>query len=94
MHLVVESKDNIPGGDPINGLNSQEFGFQFGINATPSSKEFTVHTRILAPFSGLSPQPSQSMGFYIGTGDQDNYIKLIAWVMLLAPTTRVDRTFD
>jgi hypothetical protein len=69
--------DHIPAGDPINGLNTQKYGFQFGVDVTPSTPEFTVHTRILSPFSGLTPQPNQSMGFYIGTGDQDNYIKFV-----------------
>jgi hypothetical protein len=57
--------------------NAQEHGFQFGINATANSEVFTVHTRVVAPFAGLTPENYQSMGLFIGTGDQDNYVKLI-----------------
>lgn len=69
--------DDIPGGDPITGSNSQEYAFQFGIDVTPATAPFTVHTRLLTPFSGAEIGGLQSMGFYIGTGDQDNYIKLV-----------------
>lgn len=74
----VMTVDSVTGGDPVNSINTQEYAFQLGINALPSSPAFTAHTRILAPFSGITPQKYQSIGFYIGTGDQDNYIKLVA----------------
>ena len=32
---------------------------------------------ILGPFKGLVPQDHQSMGLYVGTGDQDNYAKIV-----------------
>ena len=38
---------------------------------------FTAHTRIIGPFAGLTPQAEQSMGLFIGTGDQDNYVKIV-----------------
>jgi len=69
--------DDIPAGDPLGEWNSQAYGFQFGIDVTPATAPFTVHTRLLSPFSGASLGGHQSMGFYIGTGDQDNYIKLV-----------------
>ena len=69
--------DEIPDGDPISDVNSQAYAFQFGVDVTPTTAPFTVHTRLLAPFAGASTGGFQSMGFYIGTGDQDNYIKLV-----------------
>lgn len=72
----VVTVDNVTNGDPINGLNTQEYGFQFGVDVNTASPVFRAHTRILAPFAGINPQPHQSMGLFIGKGDQDNYIKL------------------
>ncbi len=69
--------DSVPGGDPINGNNSQQYAFQLGINVSPASPAFTAHTRVLAPFSGITPSKFQSIGFFIGKGDQDNYVKLV-----------------
>ncbi|NND89444.1 MAG: hypothetical protein HKN42_01170 [Granulosicoccus sp.] len=69
--------DDIPDGDPITSVNSQAYGFQFGIDVTSTTAPFTVHTRLLSPFAGADIGGHQSMGFYIGTGDQDNYIKLV-----------------
>ena len=69
--------DNVTAGDAYAAKNSQEYGFQFGINVTAHSPPFVVHTRILAPFAGLEPGQYQSMGLFFGTGDQDNYIKLV-----------------
>ena len=69
--------DEIPDGDPIKALNTQAYAFQFGVDVTPVSAPFTVHTRLLAPFAGADLGGHQSMGFYIGTGDQDSYIKLV-----------------
>lgn len=62
-------------GDPIG--NSQESAFQLGVN--PGGRPFTAHTRVLAPFpSGSAPADYQSVGFYLGTGSQDDYVKLVA----------------
>jgi len=71
----VATVDEVSGGDAYGSLNTQEYGLQLGV--MPSTDPFTVHTRILAPFKGLAPQGQQSMGMFIGTGDQDNYAKLV-----------------
>jgi hypothetical protein len=36
-----------------------------------------VSSRIVNPFSGLTPSASQSMGIFIGDGTQDGYLKLV-----------------
>ena len=69
--------DKVPAGDALSTANTQKYGFQFGVNATSSTGKFTAHTRIVAPFAGITPQDNQSMGIFIGNGDQDNYVKLI-----------------
>ena len=73
----VVTVDTVPKGDPLRDLNTQEFAFQFGVNVGPSSPTFRARTRILAPFAGITAERFQSMGLFIGTGDQDNYIKLV-----------------
>jgi hypothetical protein len=67
----------VPEGDAFKTNNTQKYGFQFGVNTSSTSKPFTVHTRIQAPFAGMTPENNQSMGLFIGNGDQDNYVKLV-----------------
>ena len=73
----VTTIDLVPEGDAFGGSNSQKYGFQFGINVGPTSPVFTARTRILVPFAGLVPQNFQSMGLFLGPGDQDNYVKVV-----------------
>ena len=70
--------DRVPAGDAYAGVNTQQYGFQFGLNTKPSiTSPFTVHTRVIGPFAGVTPQGNQSMGVTVGAGDQDNYVKLV-----------------
>jgi N-acetylneuraminic acid mutarotase len=71
----VTTVDSVPEGDAYLTNNSQQYGFQFGVD-TPATT-FTLHTRVLAPFAGLQPTDFQSMGLFLGNGDQDNYVKLV-----------------
>ena len=66
--------DGVPAGDAFKKLNSQRFGFQLGV--MPAAGKFTASTRIVAPFDGVTPQESQSMGLFVGNGSQSNYVKL------------------
>ncbi len=69
--------DAVPSGDALQGQNSQENAFQFGVNVNSSSPAFTVHSKIETPFNGSPPLNSQSYGIFIGNGDQDNYLKVV-----------------
>jgi N-acetylneuraminic acid mutarotase len=71
----VATVDEVSEGDAFASQNTQEYGLQVGV--MPPADRFTAHTRILAPFKGIAPQDYQSMGMAIGTGDQDNYVKLV-----------------
>jgi N-acetylneuraminic acid mutarotase len=71
----VTTVDSVPEGDAYLTNNTQQYGFQFGVK-TPATP-FALHTRILAPFAGLQPTDFQSMGLFLGNGDQDNYLKLV-----------------
>jgi hypothetical protein len=74
----VVTIDAIPGGTSLGSTNTQKYGFQFGIQASPTvTGTFDVHTRIVAPFAGITPEDNQSMGLFVGKGDQDNYVKLV-----------------
>jgi hypothetical protein len=67
--------DSVPEGDALGPANSQMYGLQIGVH-TPGTP-FTVHTRVVTPFAGLTPQSGQSIGLFAGTGDQDNYVKFV-----------------
>jgi hypothetical protein len=71
----VFTLDQVASGDAKS--NNQQAAFQVGFNANTVSSDFTVHTRLLSPFFGGSAHAGQSMGFYLGTGDQDNYLKFV-----------------
>ena len=74
----VVTVDEVSEGDAFGSLNNQEYALQFGLWANPADTgPFFVHTRILAPFAGLTPQNGQSMGMFVGTGDQNNYAKIV-----------------
>src|SRR5262249_50792082 len=73
----VVTVDAATEGDAAGALNTQQYGFQVGVHVTPATGIFTAHTRILAPFAGLTPADFQSMGLFIGTGDEDHYAKVV-----------------
>ncbi|NJO00505.1 MAG: PKD domain-containing protein, partial [Bacteroidia bacterium] len=55
--------------------NNQEKAYQFGVNVSQNSGKFRVRAKMVQPFH--RPTGQQSYGIFIGTGDQDNYIKLV-----------------
>lgn len=73
----VTTIDAIPPGDAFENLNDQEYGFQFGVNAAAEAFPFMVHTRVQAPFAGITPTGNQSMGLFVGTGKQDDFLKMV-----------------
>ncbi|RJP73844.1 MAG: T9SS C-terminal target domain-containing protein [Ignavibacteriales bacterium] len=73
----VFTLDEISPGDAYLDMNNQEQAFQFGVNVKDFPGIFEAHTRINAPFAGFTPVNYQSMGMFIGTGDQDNYFKIV-----------------
>ncbi|NJL56185.1 hypothetical protein HC928_14140, partial [bacterium] len=71
---VIEKVSN---GTPLTGSNNGEYLFHTGITVSPVVETFTVKWSVFNP-SGLFTGPSQQIGGYIGTGDQDNYLKIVA----------------
>jgi|GEM_PF-426534 len=71
------SIDSVPPGDALGSLNNQEYAFQFGLNVGGEIGSYTINGRIQGHFANQTPVDFQSYGFYIGTGDQDNYLKVV-----------------
>ena len=69
--------DQATAGTAQGNTNTQDQAFQLGVNVANATDPFTATTRMLAPFNTGPAQPGQEIGFYIGTGDQDNYLQLI-----------------
>ncbi len=65
----------VPAGDAR--FNDQQYAFQVGARVNPGTPPFILHTRVLAPFAGIQPTGTESLGMYFGTGDQDNYLKAV-----------------
>ena len=62
----------------LEAQNDQQDALQFGIDVNSTSGSFIVHVRMAGDVLG-NPMPTdgRSVGAYIGTGDQDNYLKFV-----------------
>ena len=71
--------DTATAGTATGATNNQDFAYQFGLNVGNETDNYTIKARAMAPFATVSGGPvnDQSFGVFIGTGDQDNYIKLV-----------------
>ncbi len=69
--------DEVSAGTALATTNSQENAFQAGVNVQGINYPYTLRTRIKAPFAGISSVNNQSMGMFLGTGNQSNYVKLV-----------------
>ena len=66
--------DEVTPGTATGASNEQAYAFQFGV--APPAAPFTAHTRLLAPFSGVTPEGDQSFGLFVGTGHQDDFVEV------------------
>ncbi|MBA2558871.1 MAG: hypothetical protein H0V07_03120 [Propionibacteriales bacterium] len=74
----VLTVDQVGPGDALGTANSQAYAFQYGFKLSSAhGAVYTPHTRVLSPFAGTTTAGSESVGLQIGTGDQDNYAKLV-----------------
>jgi TIR domain len=75
--LQITATKGDPLAQPTRERPAQVNAFQFGV--TPADGVFTAHVRLPEPFFDLdSLENFQALGLFIGTGDQDNYVKLVA----------------
>ncbi|MEL6441246.1 MAG: malectin domain-containing carbohydrate-binding protein [Cyanobacteria bacterium J06621_8] len=71
---VIESVSN---GSPLGNSNNGEYLFHTGVTTTEFVETFTVTWTVFNPANFLTGA-SQQIGGYIGTGDQSNYLKIVA----------------
>ncbi|PSN19110.1 hypothetical protein C7271_09010 [filamentous cyanobacterium CCP5] len=69
--------ENVSNGDPFTTSNNGEYLFHTGVTIAPSVETFTLKWTVVNPASDFTG-PFQQIGGYIGTGDQSNYLKLVA----------------
>ena len=53
--------NNIPVGDALGASNNQKNGFQFGVNAGAFQFNYVISSRVMAPFTAMTPADFQSM---------------------------------
>jgi hypothetical protein len=69
--------DTVGPGDATGTRNDQAYAFQYGFSlASANGRVFTAHTRVLQPFAGVTPTGTEVIGLQVGTGDQDDYVRL------------------
>lgn len=71
---VIESVSN---GDPLTSSNNGEYLFHTGVTIAPTVETFSVKWNVFNPTADFTGS-FQQIGGYIGTGDQSNYLKLVA----------------
>jgi hypothetical protein len=73
----VLTVDTVGPGDAAAPTDTQQYAFQYGFQlASARGAVFTPHTRVIQPFAGITPTGSELVGMQLGTGDQDNYVRL------------------
>ena len=63
-------------GDATGAFNSQRNAFQFGINVNQNTPTFIIDSRIAGPIFPTAPRDFHSGGLFMGTGKQDNFIRI------------------
>jgi|GEM_PF-6419179 len=78
----VFTVDTALAGTSRGSSNDQLQALQFGVNVAQETEPFTALTSLVTPFSDIDPsqtlQAGQESGLYLGTGDQDNYVSILA----------------
>ncbi len=65
-------------GTAVGAGNSQTQSLQWGFNASAAgSEKYVAKTSVIAPFNGVSLEVGTEFGFYLGRGDQDNFVQLV-----------------
>ena len=71
---VIESVSN---GDPYQTPNNGEYLFHTGVTVAPTVETFNITWSVFNPGTEFTGS-FQQIGGYIGTGDQSNYLKIVA----------------
>ena len=70
--------ENVSNGDPNKNLNNGKFLFHTGVKISPKTDKFKIKWTVFNPTNVNFTGNFQQIGGYIGTGDQSNYLKLVA----------------
>ncbi len=71
--------ENVSNGDATGAANTGEYLFHTGFKLAPTIESFKIKWSVINPLlTGPNTGPNQQIGGYIGTGDQSNYLKLVA----------------
>ncbi len=68
--------NGVPQGTVRGAVNDQLNGFQFGLAVDATTPAFTIEVGVLGPVFTNLPTGGQAVGFYVGNGDQDNYLSI------------------
>ncbi|MDZ7848245.1 MAG: hypothetical protein U5L96_16645 [Owenweeksia sp.] len=63
-------------GSPVGSQNDLKNAFQFGLAIDDNTAAIRVDVRLLGPLFQGNPQGDQFQGFFIGNGDQDNFLMM------------------
>jgi len=75
----VVTVDALPNGTALGAANTQQYGLQVGVDARPASADsFEASTSLPNPYGVDPPLAGQSFGLQVGTGTQDDYVKIVA----------------
>jgi malectin (di-glucose binding ER protein) len=70
---------NITEGSAHTNNNTQTDAYQFGVDIAPNVDTFVITTTLDNPFNDIATKANyQNAGFFIGTGDQATYVKIVA----------------
>lgn len=75
--------ENVTLGVADGGSNDQDNSYQFGLDVDVNSAPFTIISEVESPFFLVNGNPlanpidDQSMGIYLGNGNQDNFLKVV-----------------
>ncbi|MEL7224323.1 MAG: hypothetical protein AAGL17_05540, partial [Cyanobacteria bacterium J06576_12] len=69
--------ENVSDGTPFTNSNNGEYLFHTGVSVLPSVDVFTVKWSIFNPADDFT-SAAQEIGAYLGTGDQSNYLRIVA----------------
>ncbi|MEM7307096.1 MAG: malectin domain-containing carbohydrate-binding protein [Planctomycetota bacterium] len=70
--LTVETASS---GVADGAANTLQDGFQIGFRPSPTAP-FSVKTRIVSPYVGMTPVEDQKIGLFLGTGTQDDFVSV------------------
>ena len=68
--------NDLAAGHPFGAQNDLTNAYQFGLGIDSSTADFRIEVKMLGPIFQGNPQGDQFHGFYIGKGDQDNFLMM------------------